>query len=96
MRNVPLVIVFLMAGDPYEIKFRQSMDSLNYFLEDMQISNDLRLQDRSDARPHDDNATQNAQSHLVVGATRAHLSVQLCVCTRRSFRHGSTCATPRS
>jgi len=37
---------FTMTGDPHEIRFRQSMDALNYFLDDMQISNHLRLQAR--------------------------------------------------
>ena len=43
---VGTICATLSTGDPHAIAFKQNMDSLNYFLEDMQMPSELRVQAR--------------------------------------------------
>ena len=43
---VGTICATLATGDPHTIAFKQNMDQLNYFLEDMQMPQELRIRVR--------------------------------------------------
>jgi len=80
------------TGDPHEIKFRQSMDSLNYFLIDMDIPQPVRVKTREylrqtrDLSKHQsyfelvDMLSPNIRSEVILTMSEATLKTVPCKC----------------
>ena len=62
---VGTICATLSTGDPHNILFKQNMDSLNYFLDDMMMPNELRIQAREYLRNTRDLAKKRTYIELM-------------------------------